>query len=307
MSDARPPIVIAGPTASGKSALALALAERLGGEIVCADSRQVYRGMPIASAGPTDSERARVPHHGDQSCAPDDEMTAGRFSRAADAFVSDISARGKLPILVGGTGLYLRAWRFGLDDAAPVDPAIKQDLVLALEAQGLSALVQMLREQAPEILETLDANNPARVLRALELVLSGQRDRPRDIDALLARPPRVQARWLLVDAPLEVLEPFMRARAEAMFATGLLDEARALAATLPAGHALLHTIGIEEALALDAGVLSRAEAVSKTTLRTRQYARRQRTWFKKEPWWVRLEAGAGVIDQALLALDEPAS
>lgn len=238
-------VVIGGPTAAGKSALALALADQLGGEIVCADSRQVYAGLPIASAGPTVEERARAPHHGYGAADPlGPPMSAGRFVEVADAIVDQVHARGRVAILVGGTGLYLRAWRFGLD--APRQPG----------------------------------------------------DPARDMAAFLARPPRASAanaRYLMVDATLDALEPRLAARAARMFDDGLVDEALALRARLPADHALLRTIGTEEALALADGVLDRAAAIARTALRTRQYARRQRTWFKKEPWWT-LSSPLGLPD-----------
>lgn len=228
-------VVIGGPTAGGKSALALALAEAEGGEIICADSRQVYAGIGIAAAGPSDDERARVPHHGYGALDPKGElMSAGRFVAMADALIADIHGRGRVAILVGGTGLYLRAWRFGLD--APRDEAEPR----------------------------------------------------RDMAAFLARPPRqaaAGARWLLVDAPLPELEPRIRARAERMFAGGIVDEAARLRARLPADHALLQTLGTAEALALLDGTLDEVGAITRTALRTRQYARRQRTWFKRENWW----------------------
>ncbi len=230
-------VVIGGPTGAGKSALALRIAGELGGEIVCADSRQVYAGLPIASAGPTADERARAPHHGYGVVDPlGAAMSAGRFVEVTDALVAEIHARGNVAILVGGTGLYLRAWRFGLD--APRQPA-----------------------------------EPAR-----------------DMAAFLARPPRAcaaSARFLLVDAALDVLEPRLHARASRMFHDGLVDEALALRARLPADHPLLRTIGTEEALALADDALDLAAAVARTAQRSRQYARRQRTWFKKEPWWER--------------------
>lgn len=230
-----PIVVIGGPTAAGKSALALQMARELGGEIVCADSRQVYAGIAIASAAPDDDELAAAPHHGYGAIDPAaDTMNAGRFVDFADERIGQIHARGRVAILVGGTGLYLRAWRFGLD--------------------------------APR----------------------GEDEPKRDMAAFLARPPRpaaAEARFLLVDAPLLELEPRIRARAARMFAGGIVDEAARLRARLPAEHPLLQTLGTAEALALLDGSLDEEGAVARTALRTRQYARRQRTWFRRETWW----------------------
>ncbi|HEY4222664.1 MAG TPA: hypothetical protein VGO62_15015, partial [Myxococcota bacterium] len=221
------------------------LAAKLGAEIVCADSRQVYAGMAISTAQPSAADRARIAHHLYGALDPArDAMNAGRFTRDADALVDAIHARGKHAILVGGTGLYLRAWRVGLDEHS-------------------------------------------------------------DMNALLARPPRRPAIWLLVDAALEVLEQRIRSRTQAMFAGGLVDEARALAHHLPAGHALLGTLGITEALALASGALDRDAATAQTGIRTRQYARRQRTWFKKEPWWSRLDGSSDALVDDAMATIEP--
>jgi tRNA A37 N6-isopentenylltransferase MiaA len=184
-------------------------------------------------------------------------MSAGRFVAAVDAVVEEVRGRGRVPILVGGTGLYLRAWRLGLDDTG--------------ESRG-------------------------------ERTAAGR------MEAMLTRPPRpiaARARFLLVDADLAALEPRMLGRAEEMFARGIVEESLRLAERLPPGHRLLDTLGTAEALALARAETSREEAVARTTLRTRQYARRQRTWFKKEPWWRRLDAMAPRVVEDALSLLAP--
>lgn len=297
------PIVVAGPTASGKSALALALALRKQGEIVCADSRQLYQGMRIASAAPTQDERARVPHHLYGVVPPEDHMTAGAWSARADAIVDDIRARGHVPIIVGGTGLYLRIWRVGIEEC--FDPRVRSRLNDEAALCGSAALHRRLRNVDPAAAAVISPNDCVRVVRALEIFeVSG---RPRGAVDLRALPPRVNAHWLMVDAAIDALEPCMRARAAAMFAAGpagIVDEARALAARLPPAHRLRHTIGVKEALDVAAGALLVPEAVARTTARTRHYARRQRTWFKKEPWWRRLDAAApNLLEEALALLE----
>lgn len=288
------PIVLAGPTASGKSALALELAVRLGGELVCADSRQLYQGMRIASAAPSEQERARVPHHFFGEVSPHEVMSAGSWAARADVLVKDIAARGRVAIVVGGTGLYLRAWRVGLQQRG--DGAVRARLDAEAAQLGTAALHARLVQADPAAAAAISPADRVRVVRALEIFeVTGL---PRGAVDLFALPPRVQASWLLLDAPLDVLEPRMRARAEAMFAIGIVEEARALAAQLPPGHQLLDTIGVKEAL--DSRVLSLEAAVAGTTLRTRQYARRQRNWFKKEGWWLRLDAtSATLLDDAI--------
>jgi len=290
-------VVIGGQTASGKSALALALAtaadDGVAGELVCADSRQVYAGLHIAAAGPDDDERARAPHHLYGAFDPaTTTVNAGVFVAAADAAIGEILARGHRAIVVGGTGLYLRSLRLGLDEAPPGDPAIRARLQADLDAHGLRALVEALRRRDPDVdARGLDLQNPVRVLRALEILEAGGSLADRDLDALLRRPPRpivADATWWLVAPPVDVVEQAIAARARRMFARGaadIVDEATALAAHLPADHALLATIGTQEALDVAADRRSVDDAIAAVIVRTRQYARRQRTWFKREPWW----------------------
>jgi tRNA dimethylallyltransferase len=285
-------IVIGGPTAAGKSALALALAERIDGEIVGADSRQLYRGMPIASAAPTSTERARVAHHLYESVDPaGPALSAATFLQIADDVVDEIQQRGKVAVVVGGTGLYLRALRLGIDEALPTDPALKLTLENDLAREGLSTLVARLRAVDVDAADSIDRNNPVRVLRALEIALLGGNAGGRSIDALLARAPRdrfAAARFLLVDH--EDLSERIEERTRSMFKAGVVDEASALSGVLPLDHALLRTIGVHEALLVALGVSSVENAIDLAATRTRQYAKRQRTWFKKEPWWQRVRA-----------------
>ncbi len=294
-------VVIGGPTAAGKSALALALAERLDGEIVGADSRQLYCGLPIASAGPTTSDRARAPHHLYGSVSPLAEvaaLSAASFLQLADDVINDIQARGKVAVVVGGSGLYLRALRLGLDEALPTDPELKRTLEQDLAREGLSTLVARLRAVDVDAADGIDRNNPVRVVRALEIALLGGNAGGRCIEALLLRPPRpacANARFLLVD-DARLLER-IDARTRAMYAGGIVDEAVALSEILPLGHALLRTIGVHEALEVALGLSSVENAIDATATRTRQYAKRQRTWFKKEPWWTRVNAAD--VDGAL--------
>ncbi len=295
------PIVIAGPTACGKSALAMQLAETIGGEIVCADSRQLYQGMRIASAAPDDHERARVPHHLYESVPPEGPpMTAGAWAARADEVIAGIQARKRVPILVGGTGLYLRAWRIGLEERS--DPAVRARIDDEA-THDLAAAYQRLRSVDRDAADAIEPADQMRIVRALEIFeVAG---RPRGAINPLTKPPRApatNATWFLLDAPLDALEPRIRARAECMFAmkTGpmnmggnklgsIVDEACALATRLPSGHRLLETLGVHEALDVASGRADVAVAVTQTTLRTRQYGRRQRTWFKKEPWWQRID------------------
>jgi tRNA dimethylallyltransferase len=313
MSDLPRVVVIGGQTASGKSALALSLAvgadDGVPGELVCADSRQVYAGLQVAAAGPDADERSRAPHHLYGAFDPaTTTVNAGVFVDAADAAITAILARGHRAIVVGGTGLYLRSLRLGLDEAPPGDPAVRARLQADLEAHGLPALVEQLRRRDPDIdARDLDLQNPVRVLRALEILEAGGSLADRDLDALLRRRPRpivADAVWWLVSPSVDVVEQAIAARTRRMFGHGvafgqadIVDEAKTLAAHLPEDHALLATIGTQEALDVASGRRSVEDAIDAVVVRTRQYARRQRTWFRREPWWqLPQPERAGVVD-----------
>lgn len=285
------PLVIAGPTAAGKSALALALAaSEPAGVVVCADSRQVYEGMRVGTAAPDADELTRAPHAGYNVVPPEERYDAGRFLQDTDRLVEEVQRAGRRPILVGGSGLYLRSWRFGLSDVPARDDAVRERLEREVEEQGAPALHARLKERDPASADRIEANDPIRVVRALE-ILEVTGERPSALRRSHAEtPPRVDARWLLLEAEASWLRPRLRARVAAMFERGLVDEACALRERLGPGHRLLSTMAYEEALAVADGALPRADAVEIIEKRQWQYARRQRTWFKKEPWWERAAA-----------------
>lgn len=257
------PIVIGGPTGSGKSAFALEMAEKIGGEIICADSRQIYQRMSIATACPSPQDYARVRHHGFERLDPKETYSAGDFIRDTDHYVQEILSRHKTPILVGGTGLYLRAWRFGLDDVLPSDPQIRQKL----DQDSLEALYARLQIIDPQSL--INLNDSVRIKRALEIYeLTGQTATSlRQTD--WTRAPRVEAQWLLLKPNRAELDIRLKTRVDSMFEHGLLQEALALRDYLGAEHERLKTPGYFETLEL-------------TFRRHRQYAKRQVTWFQKK-------------------------
>jgi len=292
MSRAQLPVVIAGQTCAGKSSLALSLADALSGALVCADSRQVYDGLRIASAGPDDAERARAPHHLFGVVDPRTVYDAGRFVDDADRAIEEIAAGGRRAILVGGTGMYLRAWRHGLDDVPAGDPTVRRALDDEIAREGLARVHARLAVVDPESAARISPHDRVRVVRALEVfALTGS-----PASALRvshgARVARREALWILVEGEVAWLAKRIAARATAMFAAGLVDEARALRARLGADHALTETLGVREALAVVDGRASVDDAIAETALRTRQYARRQRKWFAREDGWTRLDARA---------------
>lgn len=296
-----PLVVLAGPTATGKTGLSLALADALiadgvGVEIISADSRQVFRGLDIGCAKVTTVERQRVVHHGLDLVDPDARFTVGDFvAHARDALVA-IAGRGHVALLVGGTGLYIRAVHGGLDvGALPDDPALRARLEADLADAGLEALVSRLRALAPQSAATIDLRNPRRVVRALEIaLLAGDRPRP----PLRGYPGPALAFRVDVGDRTEH-ERRIAARARQQFDAGLVEEARALRArfdpTLPAFSA----IGYREAWAVIDGTRSLEEAIALDAARNRVFARRQRTWFRREPELEPLDSTADPLRPAL--------
>lgn len=273
-------VAVVGPTAAGKSALALALAQRIGGEIVNADSRQVYRGMDIGTAKPPPGERALVPHHLFDIAVPAGGYSLALFQRDARAVLEAIWARGTSPWLVGGTGQYvwglLEGWTV---PEVPPDPALRAELAGVAAREGAEALQERLRAIDPESAERIDARNVRRVIRALEVHHHtgepfSRWQRHRD--------PGFEFRVLGVDLPRDGLTARIDARVEEMFAAGLVEEVRGLvAAGVPPESPAMSSIGYGEVLRYLAGECSLPEAVSETQRATRRLARRQAQWFRR--------------------------
>ncbi|MDR0966565.1 MAG: tRNA (adenosine(37)-N6)-dimethylallyltransferase MiaA [Myxococcales bacterium] len=301
-------VAIVGPTASGKSALALALAESIGAEIVSCDSQHVYRRLDIGTAKPTLDDRVRVPHHLIDVCSPTEQLSAGDFVRMADAALADIRHRGKRAVVVGGTGLWLRALVFGMIEVPESSPEVRERLERALEAEGKAALFERLRAIDPIAAERIDAHNSVRVVRALELFeLTGER--PSALwERHAFRTPRHHARTFGLSPPRERLYARIDARTRQMFDTGLLDEARALLDEgLGNAAALQRAIGYPQALAHLAGELSLEAAIETTARATRRYAKRQWTWFKAERQveWLDAHELAPALDELVQRLATP--
>jgi tRNA dimethylallyltransferase len=288
---------IVGPTASGKTDLALAIAERIPVEIVVADSRQVYRGMDIGTAKVSTSAQQRVPHHLIDVADPDDLFTVADWVDRARALIPAIGARGRLPLVVGGTGLYVSALVDGHDYAAqPWSPELRQRLAYELETDGLESLVARLRDADPDAAESTDLHNSRRVLRALERAEAGGGGAPR------SSPYAGKVALVGVDRARAVLYRRIDERARELFEAGLLEEVRLLRAAgygpelrSMGGH------GYAEAAAYLAGDWSLDEAVAVTARRTRQYAKRQLTWFRRDPrvTWIPLGDGPSDADEVV--------
>ena len=288
-------VVLAGPTGAGKTALGVELAGRVGGEIVNADSQQLYRGLDVGTAKPTAAERAAVPHHLLDVVEPGEVMDAARFVALADQAIAAIAARGRLPLVVGGTGLYLRALLHGLVAAPGRDPELRARLEAEAAALGRPALHARLAGIDPEAAARIRSNDLVRVVRALEIAAGGQTQTA--LHAAHAFQPERHRALFLALAPPPQLRGRLDARVEAMFGGGLLDEARQLDRRFGAGLPRRLPIGYPEAVEVVRGELSLGEAIRRVQAAHRQYARRQVTWLRREPGaeWLEPPVDADVL------------
>jgi tRNA dimethylallyltransferase len=269
--------VLAGPTASGKSGAALELAARFPLEIVSADAMLVYRGMDVGTAKPTPAERARVPHHLIDVVRPDQPFSVASYIRLAEAAIADVLARGQRPLVVGGTGFYIRALVQGLPTVPPADPEAQAELWEIVEKQGLEPLLRELEAASPE--DALRAQrNPRRVLRAVEIL----RRTGQPPSSFPVTPPRFRYSEVALLPGLDRLEPRIEARLAAMFQEGLVDEVARLIARYPSRPTATQAIGYKEIADFLEGRLSLAEAGAAVRLATLRYAKRQRTWLRKK-------------------------
>ncbi|HEX7197402.1 MAG TPA: tRNA (adenosine(37)-N6)-dimethylallyltransferase MiaA [Candidatus Limnocylindria bacterium] len=300
-AEAPPPVIgIVGPTASGKTDLALALARRWPVEILVADSRQVYRGMDVGTAKPGTTALRAVPHHLLDLVDPDEPFSVAQWVERARDLLPDIAARGRIPMLVGGTGLYVAALLDGHDYASqPWSPEIRRRLADELDAQGVEPLAGRLRAADPAAAARIDLDNPRRVLRALERLEAGDGG-----GEPAAEPYAGRVALLGVSRPREVLYRRIDDRARWLFAHGLLDEVREL---MHAGYrADLRPMtghGYGEAVRHLAGEWSLEQAIDVTAQRTRQYAKRQLTWFRRDPRILWISAGDRPSDDSALVAE----
>ena len=298
-------ICVVGPTASGKTALAVDLALRLDGEVVSADSMQLYQGMDIGTAKPTAAEMRGVPHHLLSICPPTERFSAGKYVELAAAAVDDILARGKTAILAGGTGLYLDSLISGRDFAPEGDPALRA----GLEALDTPTLRAQLEAVDPESAARLPDADRRRMIRALEIYRrTGETITTHDARTR-ALPPRYAADWVGLDfASRELLYARIDRRVELMMEAGLEQEVRGLLASgVPPEATAMQAIGYKELAAAMRGELTMGEAVALIQQQSRRYAKRQRTWFRRNPaiHWILRDAldEAGVLQAALDALN----
>ncbi len=301
--DRTPVVLIKGPTAAGKSGLALRLAEALAGEIVSVDACQVYRGLDLGTAKPTREERARVPHHLIDIREPDRPYSAADFLADAHAAIEDIARRGRLPLLVGGTMLYFRALQEGLSPLPPADPGLRARLAEEGARRGWPALHRRLAEVDPAAAARIRPTDPQRIQRALEIwELAGEPPSALQARGRAGRLRRPVISLALVPADRQWLHGRIAERFRAMLAAGLVEEVRGLLArgldpALPA----LRSVGYRQAVAVLAGRLPAGELEARGIYATRQLAKRQLTWLRAESGLVRFDPGAAGWEGALRA------
>ena len=292
--DKKPLLVVGGPTASGKTRLAVDLAKALGGEIVCADSMQVYREMEIGTAAPTQEEKQAVPHHLFGILDPEESFSVARYVELATQVIAEIHSRGRLPVLCGGTGLYLSALTHNIrfDEAIPEHPGLRQELRELAKEKGNEHLWAMLQETDPLLAQKLHPNNLGRIIRALEVCrASGVPMSEWQRRSKQGEPPYQICFLALCYRDRELLYRRIGLRVDQMLKQGLLEEVKAL---LDKGYqsTAMQAIGYKEMAGYLAGEQSLEEAAETLKRQTRRYAKRQMTWLRRDERIRWLEADA---------------
>jgi tRNA dimethylallyltransferase len=275
----RPAVYLAGPTASGKSAIALHLAAQIGGEIISVDSMQVYRGLDIGTAKPTAAERARVPHHLLDVAELNDAFDAAKFVSLAKKADAEIRARARVPIYCGGTGLYFRALIEGIGDAPAPDLRLRAEL----ESAPLETLLAELEHDDPETFRRIDRNNPRRVVRAVEVIrLTGKKFSSQRAEWGAAEN-KDAATLIAIQRDAADLHQRINSRVDAIFAEGLVEETRNLMSRgLTENKTAMQAIGYRQVVEHLRGERSLAATIELVKTKTRQYAKRQMTWFRRQ-------------------------
>jgi tRNA dimethylallyltransferase len=273
-------VLLLGPTGSGKTALSLALGERFSGEIVSCDSVAVYLGMDLGTAKPSFEERARLPHHLIDIVQPDQPFTAGAYSRLARAALRQITGRGRVPIVTGGTGLYLRALTEGLFPGPERQVELRARLQRSRQRHGEGWLHRLLTRLDPATAARIHVNDTPKLIRAIEICVAGRKP----MSEVMARDPLTGFRLLRIglNPPRKGLYERLNKRAAEMFAAGLVEETRSLLERYGPVRAL-DSLGYRQAAAVLAGSLSQDAGIEAAQQGHRNYAKRQLTWFRREP------------------------
>ena len=304
--DKIPLIVVAGPTASGKTALAASLAQRFHGEVVSADSMQIYKGLPVGTAQPSPEEMGGIPHHLIGFLSPSETYSAAQYVEAAGACIQDIRRRGRIPVLAGGTGLYISSLihniRFAEEDSSA--SSLRQKLAARAEREGWESLLHELSERDPEAAGGMDTHNHKRLLRSLELCIStGKTAAQRAEESRSVPSPYTCAFLCLWYADRQELYNRINLRVDRMMEKGLLQEAEMLFHGEP-GKTVRQAIGYKEFFPYFSGEGTLADAVEAVKRESRRYAKRQLTWFRREEEAVWLDVGSFPSPEALLSAAE---
>ena len=304
MSDKDPVIAVVGPTAAGKSDLALELALRFGGEIVGCDALQVYKDMDVGTAKVPPAARRGVPHHLVDVREPQEEFSAGDYQRLARAAIREILLRGNLPLVAGGTGFYLRALLEGLFEGPERSAPLRRRMKGIIARKGPEVLHRALARVDPESAARIGARDAGRIIRAYELYLSSGRT----MTWWQARPKNAfpGIRWLKIgiDLPREQLYARIDRRVERMFASGLLEEVRALLDRCPPSCQAFQAIGYRQAAEVLGGRMELGRAIESTQQESRRYAKRQLSWFRADREILWLDGGGGEGELAARAAEE---
>ena len=291
-------LIIAGPTASGKTAAAVAVCKKVGGEVVSADSMQIYRGMDILTACPTEDEMCGVLHHMIRVADPAEKFSAPRYREMADACIADILSRGRRAVMCGGTGLYINAVTRPMNFSERCDEALRKSLLEIADAPGgRHRLHDMLAGIDPEAAEKLHENDVRRVSRAIEVYrLTGRTQREQaQLDA--QREGNYDEKLFVLSRPRDVLYKRIDDRVDRMLDMGLVDEVRRLHDSEARHPTALQAIGYKEIVAALDGALSMDEAVALVKQFSRNYAKKQMTWFRRDPRSIWIEAEGRSVDE----------
>ncbi|MCR5109226.1 MAG: tRNA (adenosine(37)-N6)-dimethylallyltransferase MiaA [Lachnospiraceae bacterium] len=277
-------LVIAGPTAAGKTAVAVSLAGALDGEVISADSMQVYRYMDIGSAKVKKEEMRGIRHHMIDILDPGEDFNVYLFKNLATEAVKDITGRGRLPILAGGTGFYIRALLYDADfEEERGDKAYREELLMLSKQKGADFVYDLLREADPEYADSVHANNIKRVISALEFYHSTGKKLSRHNSEQRAKDPKFDLKYYVLDMPRDILYERIDERVDGMIKAGLVDEVRRLKdMNIPAASTSMQGIGYKEMMMHLEGKISREEAIELIKKNSRHYAKRQLTWFRRE-------------------------
>lgn len=299
-------VILCGPTAVGKSALALEFAEKLNGEIISADSQQVWRELDIGTAKPSPAERKQVPHYLIDVASPDETFDVSRYAALADTAIAAITARGRLPIVVGGAGMYIRVLLYGLCEAPPQDLALRRQFAVRLEKEGLPALYEELKKIDPAAAQKIHPNDKTRTLRALEVHKITGKPISELQQAHAFRHPRYEALQIGLNCDRALLHEKISQRTDWMIANGWSEEVRELLKFYSPDSQALQSIGYRQLVAYLQGHIPLEEAVQKIKQQTLSLARRQLTWFRADPkiHWMDAANKNEIAILALKAIEE---